>query len=199
MAKKQHTLAALRLLSDGMSKLEKQHQQRIERGDDPAEVDRDAAQLALTFVSTFFQDHGIEAKPLIRLLSELVALSAGSRPSRMLTPTVTRHRRPDAPPIEAIKGRLAAIMEFRQQAGSSRKAAGEWVVQHLPSEMKRKLGLASRVTVDSWLVKWGGQRGAISGSGREGYLHMRAILQDRKPTEPQLKKTIETLARSLPS
>jgi hypothetical protein len=199
LAKKQHKLAALRLLSDEMSELEKEHQQRIERGDDPAEADREAARMALTSVSTFFQDHGIEAKPLVRLLGELVALSAGSRPSRMLTPTVTRHRRPDAPTVETIKGRLAAIMEFRQEAGLTRKAAGEWVIHHLPSEMKRKLGLGSQVTVSGWLVKWGGQRGATSGSGRDGYLRMRAILQALKPAEPKLKKTIERLARSLPS
>jgi hypothetical protein len=199
LAKNQHKLAALRLLGEGMSQLERQHQQRIERGDDPAEVDRDTAQLALTSVSAFFLDHGIESQPLIRLLSELVALSAGSRPSRMLTPAVTPHRRPDAPTINLIKGRLAAIMEFRQQTGSTRKAAGQWVVQHIPLKIRQKLGLASATTLDSWLSKWGGERGATSGEGREGYLHMRAILQDRKPTEPQLKKLVVALGRKLPS
>ena len=195
----QYQLAALRLLRDGVSKIEKQRQKRIERGDDPTEVDRDTAQLALTGVIEFFLDTRIETKPLIRLLSELVALSAGARSPGMLVPAPTRNRRPDAPTIEAVKGRLAAIMEFRQQSGDSRKAAGTWVVQHLSSKMKLQLGLAKRATVDSWLVKWGGQRGATSGSGREGYLHMRAILRERKPTEPQVKRIIETLAKSLPS
>ena len=199
MPKTQHKLAALRLLGEGMSQLEKQHQQRIERGDDPAEVDRDTAQLALNIVVTFFLDHGIESQPLIPLLSELVAVSAGSRPSRMLTPARTGHRSPDAPTIEAIKGRLAASMEFRQQTGSTRKTAAQWVVRHIPLKMKRKLGLASATTVDSWLSKWGGERGATSGGGREGYLHMRTILQDRKPIEPQLKTIIGTLGRKLPS
>jgi hypothetical protein len=199
LAKKQHKLAALRLLSDGMSDLEKQRQKRMERGDDPAEADRDTAQLALNIVVTFFLDHDIESKPLVRLLSGLVALSAGASPSGMLMPAVTRHRRPDAPTIEAIKGRLAAIMEFRQQAGLTRKAAGEWVVRHTPSTMKRQLGLASRATVDSWLLKWGGQRGSTSGDGRDGYLLMRAILQTRNPAELQLRKAVAALARSLPS
>src|SRR5688572_5668783 len=109
MAKQLHKLAALRLLSDRMSQLEKQRQQRIEHGGDQAEVDRDAAQLALTGLTEFFLDQGIESKPLIRLLVELVALSAGAKPSGMLAPSVPRHRRPDAPAIEAIKGRLAAV------------------------------------------------------------------------------------------
>jgi hypothetical protein len=124
-----------------MGELEKQHLQRIERGDDAAEVDREAAQAALIGVATFFQDYGIEAKPLVRLLSDLAAVSFGSSPSRMLAPAVTRHRRPDAPAIEAIKGRLGAIMEFRQRAGLTRKAAGEWVVRHVPSKMKRSTRL----------------------------------------------------------
>jgi hypothetical protein len=65
--------------------------------------------------------------------------------------------------------------------------------------MKRQLGLATRATVDSWLVKGGGQRGTTWGSGREGYLHMRAILEDRRPTEHQLKNIIRVLVGSLPS
>jgi hypothetical protein len=199
VAEKLHMLAALRLLGDGLGKLEKQHQQRIERGDKPADVDREIAQAALTGVVTFFLDHGIESQPLVRLLSELAALSAGASPSAMLAPTVTRHRRPDAPTIEEIKGRLAAIMEFRQQAGLTRKAAGEWVARHITSKLKRQLGSVTRATVDSWLAKWGGHRGMTPGSGRDGYLHMHNILADRKPTEQQLKKIVEVLARSLPS
>jgi hypothetical protein len=61
-------------------------------------------------------------------LSALSALTAGSNLPPMLAPAATRHRRPDPPSIEGIKGRLAAIMEFRQQAGLSRKAASDWVV-----------------------------------------------------------------------
>jgi hypothetical protein len=195
LAGKLNKLAGLRLLSDGMSHLERQHKERIDRGDNPAEVDREAAQAALTGVVTFFLDHGIESQPLVRLLNELAALTAGSSTSRMLTPAVTRHRRPDSPVIEGIKGRLAAIMEYRQGAGLTRKAAGEWVVRHIPSELKRRLGSVSRATVDSWVVKWGGQHGTTSASGREGYLHMRSILEQRRPTEQQLKKVIGVLAR----
>jgi hypothetical protein len=86
LAKTLHKLAALRLLSEGMGELEKQRLQRIERGDDAAEVDREAAQAALIGVATFFQDYGIEAKPLVRLLSDIAAVSFGSSPSRMLAP-----------------------------------------------------------------------------------------------------------------
>jgi hypothetical protein len=89
-------------------------------------------------------------------------------------------------------------MEFRQRTGLTRKAAGEWIARNLPSKTKHQLGSGSRATVDSWLTKWGGQRGT-AGVGREGYLHMRAILTERRPTEQQLKKIIERLARSLPS
>jgi hypothetical protein len=199
LAEKLHKLAALRLLGDALGTLEEQHQQRIDRGDNPADVDRETAQAALTGVVTFFLELGIESRPLVRLLSELAALTAGSSSSRMLAPAVTRHRRPDSPAIEGIKGRLAAIMEFRQEAGLTRKAAGEWVVRHTPSKLGHQLGLVSRATVNSWLVKWGGQRGTISGSGREGYLHMRAILADRRPSEQQLKTMMGGLARSLPA
>jgi hypothetical protein len=181
-----------------MEQLEKQRQQRIDRGDAANAVDRETAQMALNGVVTFFLDHGIESQPLVRLLSDLAALTAGASPSRMLTPVATRHRRPDAPTVEGMKGRLAAIMEFRQEAGLSRRAAGEWVVRHAPARLKRGLGLASRPTVDGWLVKWGGQRGANSGGGREGYLHMRAILEQRGPTEQQLKRVMEVLSRKLP-
>lgn len=199
MAEKLHMLAALRQLGGRMSAIEKQRQQRIEDGENPAEADRDAAQLALTDVVTFFLDYKIESEPLVRLLNELAALSAGASPSAMVAPAPTPHRRPDAPAVEGIKGRLAAIMEFRQQAGSTRKQAAEWVVRHIPAKMKRRLGSITSATVESWLVKWGGERGATSGSGREGYLSMRPILADRMPGEPELKKILDVLARSLPS
>ena len=195
MAGKQHKLAALRLLNDEMGELEEHHRKRIECGDNLAEVDRETAQAALNGVVTFFLDHGIEAQPIARLLSALAALTAGSSPPAMFAPTVTRHRRPDPPSVEGIKGRLAAIMEFRQQTGLTRKAAGEWVARNLPSKMKHQLGIGSRATVDSWRAKWGGPRGT-AGAGREGYLHMRAILTKERPSEQQLKKIIERLARS---
>jgi hypothetical protein len=100
--------------------------------------------------------------------------------------------------IEVVKGRLAAIMEFKQQTGLNRRAAGEWVARHIPPEMKRGLGTATRRAVDSWLLKWGGKRGP-STNGRDGYLHMRAILTDKRPADQQLKNIIQALARSLPS
>jgi hypothetical protein len=192
-------LAALHLLKERMAKLEQQHQQRIARGDIPSVVDREIAQIALTDVVEFFMDSGIDSTPLTRLLADLEALSAGSRPSGMLAVAVTRHRRPDAPAIQGTKGRLAAIMEFQQQAGLSRKAAGEWIARHVPKTMRHQLGPVTRSAVDSWLAKWGKKRGEIGDSGREGYLHMRTILQDRRPTEAQLKRLIAVLMRSLPS
>src|SRR5215207_9010193 len=112
----------------------------IERGDNRADIDRDTAQLALTDVVAFFLDHRIEAQPLVRLLGELAALSAGSKPSPMLKAATTRHRSPDPPIIQSVKGRLAAIMEFRQKTGSSRRAAREWVARNIPSKTTRRLG-----------------------------------------------------------
>jgi len=171
----------------------------IERGDNRADIDRDTAQLALTDVVAFFLDHRIEAQPLVRLLGELAALSAGSKPSPMLKAATTRHRSPDPPIIQSVKGRLAAIMEFRQKTGSSRRAAREWVARNIPSKTTRRLGSVTPSAVDSWLSKWGGERPATSGDGREGYKHMRAILESRKPTEKQLKLIMATLAESLPA
>jgi hypothetical protein len=191
-------LGALRLLSDSLDKFEAQREQRIARGDDAAAVDRDTAQQALTGVVAFFHDNGIQSRPLLRLLGELMALTAGASPSRMLAPAATRHRRPDAPAIEGLKGRLAAIMEYRQHTGATRKAAADWVVRHAPAMLKRQLPLASRAALDRWLVKWGGERGATPGAGRKGYLAMRAILQARQPSEQQLKDVMGVLARTLP-
>jgi hypothetical protein len=114
-----HELAALRHLGERMSEVEADHRRRVERGDNRADIDRDTAQLALTDVVAFFLDHRIEAQPLVRLLGELAALSAGSKPSPMLKAATTRHRSPDPPIIQSVKGRLAAIMEFRQKTGSS--------------------------------------------------------------------------------
>jgi hypothetical protein len=199
VAEKLRRLAALRQLGRRMGAIETQRQQRIKDGETPPEVDRDAAQLALTDVVTFFLDYEIESEPLVRLLNELAALSAGASTSAMIAPAPTRHRRPDTPAVEGIKGRLAAVMEFRQQAGLTRKQAAEWVIRHLPPKMKRRFGSISWATVESWLVKSGGESGAVAGSGREGYLSMRRILVDQRPTELDLKKTFDVLARSFPS
>ncbi len=193
-----HKPKAFRLLAEGMSELQKQHQRRIQNGEDPAFVDREVAQCGLTGVVAFLQECEIETGPLVRLLAELVALTAGSKPSRMLAPTTTRHRRPTPPMIDAVKGRLAAIMAYQQQSGLDRKQAGSWVARHLPPEMKRLLKSNSRAAIDSWLSRWGGSR-TPSSPGRDGYRHMAVILSTKKPTEPQLKKIIQVLAKSLPS
>jgi hypothetical protein len=199
VAEKLHKLASLRRLSGKMSELEKQRRERIERGENAAEADRDAAQLALTELVAFFLDHANESEPLVRLLGALAALAAGSSPSPMLAPTTTSHRRPDPPAIEGIKGRLAAIMEFRQRAGLTRKQAAAWVARHLSAKMKDQLGSVTPATVDSWLLKWGGERGVTHGIGHEGYLHMRNVLKDRSPSESDLEKIFEVLSQSLPS
>lgn len=199
LPEKMTLLEALRRLGDGLEKLEWQHQKRIDRGDNPADADRETAQAALNEVATFLMDHDIESRSLVRLLGGLAALSAGSSAARMFTPAATRHRRPDAPAIEGVKGRLAAIMEFRQSAGLGRKAAGKWVVEHMTPELKGRLGRVSRAAVDSWLVKWGGPHGTTSESGREGYLAMCKILKTHTPTEKQWKKVMDALVKSLPS
>jgi hypothetical protein len=190
-------LGALRLLGETLATIEQRREQRIARGEDAAVVDRDTAQLALTAVVAFCEGRGLQSRPLVRLLGELMALTAGASPSPMLTPATTRHRRPDAHMVEGLKGRLAAIMEFRQQAGMTRKDAADWVVRHAPAKLKRNLPLASRAALDSWLVKWGGARGATPGTGRDGYLAMRAILNARQPSEQQLKDVMGVLAKML--
>jgi hypothetical protein len=181
LANKLNRLAALRLFGESMVRLEQRRQQGIAQGDNLGVVDRGIAQLALTGVVLLCLELGIESSPLVRLLAAVDALSSGSRPPPMLVPLKTRHRRRDAPALEEIKGRLAAIMEFRQQAGLTRKAAGAWVARHVPAALKRQLGAVTCSAVDSWLVKWGGERGATLGAGREGYLCMRAILEAGGP------------------
>ena len=190
-----HKLAGLRQLGEHLSQIEQERLRRIGKGDDRAVADRDAAQWALTVVADFLLDQRMQAKPLNRLLADLVALSDGAKPSRMLTQAPARHRRRDSALIENFKGRLAAVMEYRQKTGSSRKAAGEWVVRQLSPTMKRRLGASTRAAVDGWLGKWGGVRGASPGDGREGYLAMSAILAARRPTEGRLKRVIVALAR----
>src|SRR5829696_7773748 len=157
MAENIHKLAALRLLGQELGALEAQRRQRLENEDDAPAANREAAQMALNAVLTFFQDYGIETGPLIPLLAELVAVSAGSRPSAMLKPATKAHRAADPPTVEAIKGRLAAVMEYRQRQYLTRKAAAEWVVRHTPSRIKKKLGLNKARGLDNWLAKWGGQ------------------------------------------
>jgi hypothetical protein len=89
------------------------------------------------------------------------------------------------------------MLEYRQLQGLTRKATAEWVASHLPKEWARSFGSISPRSVDSWLEKWGGDRGAISGAGREGYLAMRTILVDHSPTELGLMKILLALAKSL--
>lgn len=200
MPKNSSIVVALRPLREAMRELEAQHTQRIANGDNSAEVDRDVAEAGLALVVDFFLDYKIESQPLYRLLCQLAALSGGASPSRMLSPAKTPHRRPDPPAIENIKGRLAAIMEYRQHVGLTRKAAAQWVVRNIPPKMKQSLGAKSPATVDSWLLKWGGKRGATPGSGRDGYLAMVAIIRDHKPNEQQLKRIVSAaLSKSLPS
>lgn len=200
MAKKIPTPAVLRPLGETMRELETQRQKCLARGDNSGDVNRDVAEAGLAQVVDFFLDHGIESKPLYRLLCDLAALSAGASPSRMLLPAKTRHRRPDPPAIESIKGRLAAIMEYRQHAGLARRAASQWVARIMPSKMKQRLGATSSAAVDSWLLKWGGKRGSTPGPGRDGYLAMGRILQSHKPNEQQLKRIISAaLPKSLPA
>lgn len=198
MAKQLDEVSTLRELGDAMMQIEKQRLQRVEGGTNPAEADRDAAQMALTGVAAFLASNGIESRPVIRLLSELTAITEGSRLSDMLTPDVSGHRPADPPTIEGVKGRLAAIMEYRQGGGMARKAAAAWVARHLPKAMKLRLRSPKPSTIDSWFSKWGGERGATAGPGRDGYLQMRAILRSREPSEPQIRVIIETLAGYVP-
>lgn len=193
-----HKLAAFRLLSEELGALEEQRLQQIEKGEDAADTNRAAAQMALTGVVSFLQDHGVESRTLVLLLSDLAALSEGSRPSRMLQPAKTSRRPPDAPGLEALKGRMAAMMEFQQERGLTRKAAREWVVRNAPAPIKQALGLRTGATLDSWLVKWGGQHGSAS-SGREGYLSMRMILHSQKLNEHGLRLVLKALTKSLPA
>jgi hypothetical protein len=207
MPKKLPANPMLRSLAKLMRDLEEKHQERIKqtqtsagKGDSLADADRDTAEAALAAVVDFFLDHKIESQPLYRLLCEIAALSAGASPSRMLSPVLKRHRRRDALALELVKGRLAAIMKYQQQVGLSRKAAGQWVIRNIPSKMKRQLRANTQAAVDHWLLKWGGQRGATPGPGRESYLIMLPLLEKLKPTEEKLKRIIAVgLSKSLPS
>ncbi len=192
---KPHILAALRSLGDQMRKLEQQRQQRSGGSGNGAEADRDAAQMALTAVASFFLDHGIEAEPIFRILRELAALSEGSSPSLMLSAAPRLHRRPDSPVLQLIKGKLAAIMEYRQTQGMTRKQAAQWVVRHMPAKLAAQVGSVTSSAVDSWLTKWGGNRGANPGCGREGYLSLRRILARLRPSEADLKRVFAGLER----
>jgi hypothetical protein len=117
----------------------------------------------------------------------------------MLQPAATTHRRQDPPAIAGIKGRLAAVMEHRQNAGLSRKDAAAWVARRLPPRMRDRIGSVKPSTVDNWLCKWGGDRAVEQGSGREGYVSMSRILRDRACTESELEVIFDTLLRALPS
>ena len=198
MSEKLHRLAALRVLGEGMTNFERLRQQRIDAGENPAEVDRDIAQLALTCAVGFCLDLGIEAGPLHRLLGGLEGLSAGAKAPEMLRPSRIGHRRVDSPNVEGVKGRLAAIMEFKQKRGLSRKDAAQWVARNVPPELKRCIGPISARAVESWRTNWGGRYGT-KGSGQEGYRHMREILTARVPavSDSDLSVVMATLAQSL--
>jgi hypothetical protein len=189
----------LQSLSEALAEIENRRARAIEQSDaNAAELNRDAAQAAVTELVVFLESCGIDSRPLALLLSELVALTGGSS-SRMFTPAASRHRRSDPAMIEGMKGRLAAIMEYRQQAGLSRREAGEWVVRHIPDAIKRRLGSPTRATIDSWLVKWGGSRGFTRSAGREGYEAMWTILKARKPSERQLIRVMIGMEKMLPA
>jgi hypothetical protein len=190
---------ALHVVDVEMRALEDQHAQRLAAGEAAATLDREIAEAGLSRIVSFFLDHGIESQPVYRLLTAIAAVSAGASPPPMLLPTKTHHRRPGAPAIEVAKGRLAAIMAYRQQSGLSRKAASAWVARNLPTKLRQRLGANSPAAVDHWLLKWGGTRGARSGPGRESYLAMVALLEQQIPDEHGLKRAIGALAKSLPS
>jgi hypothetical protein len=163
-----------------------------------AVTDRETAQNALNVVVTFLLDRGIESSPVARLLSALSALSAGSSLPNIFKPLPASNRRPDSPAVEAIKGRLAAVAEYWQQSGKDRKTANQWVVE-LISQIKAPLGKSTTAAVDSWRVKWDGDRGTTDSAGRDGYLAMRSILTDKKPSEDQLKRMIKASLFNHPS
>jgi len=179
-----------------MASIARQQREAIEAGEEPARVAREGSQHALNGVIAAFQSADIETAPLMPLLSALSAIAAGSSLPAILTPIATRHRRPDEPEIEGKKGRLAAVMEYRQSQGLMRKVAADWVARHVPKELARSLGSISPRSVDSWLEKWGGACGAVSGDGREGYLAMRTMLLDYSPTELGLMTILCALAKS---
>ena len=56
-----HKLAALRLLTESMAAIEANRRARVKRGDNVSEVDRDAAQSALTGIAAFFHEIGVES------------------------------------------------------------------------------------------------------------------------------------------
>jgi hypothetical protein len=196
-AYKPHKLALLRTLDAGLNHFEAIRTKAIADGEDEAEANRDAAQRALTFIAMFLQELDYESGSVGRVVADLAALEQGSKPSRMLMPRITPHRALDAPLIETIKGRLAAIMEYRQRELSRRDAAA-WVLRHLPGAAQGKLKVNKPGTIDSWLTKWGGRYGTAS-VGRVALFGMRSLLEQLKPNEQGLKTVLVRLARSLPA
>lgn len=188
----------LEMLNDILCRYERDRVAILATGEDETSINLLASQYTLAAVTTYLHEQNVETRALTRLLSDLGALSAGAQPSAMLAPRPSTHRRPVPPSIENAKGRLAAIMEHRQRSGLSRKDAARWVVGHAPSSLKQKLGLKSPATVDSWLLRWGGDRGSEKGGGRSGYEAMRAILIATNPTEKGLSDMMKSLDRSLP-
>ena len=181
-----------------MAAIEDSRSNELAAEGDKANIDLVSVLNALTFASMFLDQHKVESGAFKRMLSDLVAISEGANPSAMLRPRPTSHRRPIAAPIEAVKGRQAAMVEYFQGKGLTRKEAATRVVRASSDSMKRKLGLSSPNTIESWAVQWGGDRGAEKGDGREGYEFMRAILQAKNPTEGDLRGTLKVLDDSLP-
>jgi hypothetical protein len=193
-----HKLRAMRILEEEMRSWQQWREESQENGDDPVETDRSAAQMSLTAVIRFLQHRGFVRGALIPLLADLVTLSDGQQPSRMLQVSLPSHRPADHPVVALTKGRLAAIMEYRQITGSTRKEARDWVVDHLPASMKKKLNVNHGTTVDSWLAKWGGEFGTPS-DGRDGYVSMKQTLEAEQPTETDLVRIMAKLESYLPA
>jgi len=97
---------------------------------DKANIDLVSVLNALTFASMFLDEHKVESGAFKRILSDLVAISEGANPSAMLRPRPTAHRRPIAPPIEAVKGRpgrddgIPSRKRFNTQGGSDAGCPG---------------------------------------------------------------------------
>lgn len=190
--------SAIQSLDERLREIEQQRNARIAAGEDRAHVDREAAEEGLGRIILALEYLGVETSPVIGIIADINAISSGSTPSAMLTPLPADRRRPDSPSIENFKGRLAAIMEHYQRCGLTRKEAAVRVVRHTPSDLLRKLSLKSPATVDSWLLKWGGERGANIGDGRKGYEETRYILLTNNAPESKLPDALKSLDLILP-
>jgi hypothetical protein len=193
-----HKLAHLRDLEREMRSITLAAEQCIAEGQDKATTQLIAAEAAVRHIAGMLQDLGIEAGPLVWLDADLLALREGSKPSEMLQPAKTDHRRADPPLIAALKGRIAAITEHAQRLGVKRKEAPQWVLHRIPASLCRKLNLKSPSTINNWLTNCGGAFGTPS-YGREGYEIMRRLLTERKFGLDQLADVIAILDRKAPA